>query len=771
MTLTRSVSLTTLLSLEVKTKIKRKKPIKRKCYNFKRANWEALNAELSQVNWDAMLGDAEPEIAWIRFKDKLFDSIDKHIPIITINAEFQPPWFDPELFQACQTKDEARLKFKRTKSKLDEVRYSNCRRYFVSLSNQKMRDNMYDSNDPALITKKFWSHVKYANNTRRIPERMYRNDQYRTTPLDKANLFNKYFCDQFSEQSSYNIDPDFSGDDKFDISFCPTQITFLLSKINSNKANGPDKIHGKILKNCSASLAYPLSILFNVSYNTGNIPREWKLANVVPIHKKGPKENIENYRPISLTSLVMKTFERLLKDKILLLTSEYLNGHQHGFLSKKSCATNLIQFSDSLALSLNDCARTDVVYFDFAKAFDSVNHDILLYKLKHYYNVDGRLLKFLKDYLCDREQQVVIGNCTSSRSKVLSGVPQGSILGPILFVLFINDLPDGLSPGTDTSMYADDTKISRTICTENDHATLQSDIDYLHNWSLMNKMKFHPQKCKVVSVANRPPPLLGILPSVQYFYVLGDIMLDYVCGEKDLGVDINPTLNFSVQCDRLLSRANQQFGLTKRTCYFFNDFRRKRTLYLSLIRSQFEHCSQIWRPTNQTMTSKFENFQKKCIKWILCEEPLHYSHETYISKCRQARVLPLEKRFDFNDLVLFYKIVNKLIPVNLPTYLKFFDGYSRLRSCHLDAFSLISDVIPKSNLAFSDNKNSVLNKSFFYRTHLLWNKLPLDIRAIINLSTFKNKLLKFLWNSVNDDFINDDFNDYNEKSDDDNWPD
>ena len=127
--------------------------------------------------------------------------------------------------------------------------------------------------------------------------------------------------------------------------------------------------------------------------------------------------------------------------------------------------------------------------------------------------------------------------------------------------------------------------------------------------------------------------------------------------------------------------------------------------------------------------------------------------------------------FDFNDLVLFYKIVNKLIPVNLPTYLKFFDGYSRLRSCHLDAFSLISDVVPKSNLAFSDNKNSVLNKSFFYRTHLLWNKLPLDIRAIINLSTFKNKLLKFLWNSVNDDFINEDFNYYNEKSDDDNWPD
>ena len=190
--------------------------------------------------------------------------------------------------------------------------------------------------------------------------------------------------------------------------------------------------------------------------------------------------------------------------------------------------------------------------------------------------------------------------------------------------------------------------------------------------------------------------------------------------------------------------------LVIRTCYFVNDFRRKRALYLSLIRSQFEHCSQIWRPTNQTMLSKFESFQKKCIKWILHEETLHYSHDTYLLKCRQARVLPLEKRFDFNDLVLFYKAANNLIPLGLPPYLKFFDGYSRLRSCHLDTFSIVSDIKPKTSSVFSDNKNSALNKSFFYRTHLLWNRLPLDIRALIDYSTFRTKLLKFMWDSVVD---------------------
>ena len=206
---------------------------------------------------------------------------------------------------------------------------------------------------------------------------------------------------------------------------------------------------------------------------------------------------------------------------------------------------------------------------------------------------------------------------------------------------------------------------------------------------------------------------------------------------------------FSVQCDRLISKANQQFGLTKRTCYFVNDFRRKRTLYLALIRSQFEHCSQIWRPTNQTMLSKFESFQKKCIKWILSEEPLHYySHETYLLKCRQARVLPLEKRFDFNDLTLFYKVVYGIIPLELPGYLKFFDGQSRLRSCHLDTLSLVSDIRPRTNSFLSINNNSSLNKSFFYRTHFLWNKLPFELRATAKFSTFRTNLEKLLWSDI-----------------------
>ena len=324
----------------------------------------------------------------------------------------------------------------------------------------------------------------------------------------------------------------------------------------------------------------------------------------------------------------------------------------------------MISFTDNVVLSINDTRKlsTDVVYFDFTKAFDSVNHDLILDKLKNSYSIDGRLLKFLKNYLCEREQSVVLDCVKSFLMPVLSGIPQGSILGPILFVLFINDLHEGISTDTHIALYADDTKLWRSIKNEEDITQLQRDINILYFWSLNNKMKFYPDKCKVVTIKHRPSPL-AMLPFVAYHYHLGENLLSYADSEKDLGVHINKSFTFYEQCEILLTKANQKFGILKRTCHFVTCKNRRRVLYLALVRSQFEHCSPVWRPGSITMMNKFEFFQKKCLKWILSEEEKSYSHEVYVSKCKQVNIPPLSFRFNFNDTNLFHKIVYKTISI------------------------------------------------------------------------------------------------------------
>ena len=430
----------------------------------------------------------------------------------------------------------------------------------------------------------------------------------RNNASDQAELFNEFFYDQFSCPSTYDIpfEPLDEPDKEFYIS--RFGVLKLLQNINSNKAAGPDGIHGKILKNCATSLALPLSLLYNKCYNIGSIPNEWKSANVVPFHKKGDKSLVENYRPISLTCLVMKTFEICIRDEIMARCSHLINGKQHGFLPEKSCTTQMIPYVEDFAFSLNKSSTIDVVYFDFAKAFDSVNHDIILSKLKTQYKISGKLLKFITAYLKDRTQCVVISGTKSSSKPVLSGVPQGSILGPLLFVLFINDLPDCVSSETKIALYADDTKIWRNIVNYDDHEALQKDISSLLAWANANKMKFHPNKCTILSLTyKRPPNMLTFsyknhqVVSIEtfkfpFYYYLGHICLYYVKSEKDLGVYVNSKLKWSEQCKALLTKANYKLGLIKRTCAFTNNSTQRRSLYLALVRSQFEHCSVIWRP-------------------------------------------------------------------------------------------------------------------------------------------------------------------------------
>ena len=744
----------TPITFDINFNIKKKKPVKRKIYNFKRANWEDLNQDLREINWNAHLSNASPEQAWSLFNERLTELCNKHIPVITVSSEFQPPWFDSDCYNLCREKERWRAKFKRSKNDEHYFKFSKCRRDFKKLVQAKMRDNLIDvEGDPALIPKKFWSYVKSSSNSHRIPECMHYKSRFRTNRREQCELFNDYFYHQFSSPSSYNINIDFSSDPMSQFVIHHSTVHRILSDIKTNKAQGPDKVHGKVLKECSASLAYPLATIFTICFKCGQLPQDWKIGNIVPIFKKGCNTDVENYRPISLTSLIMKAFERIIRDELYLRCEQYLDSRQHGFLPKRSCTTLMVDYCDSLALSLNSSIETDVIYFDFSKAFDTVSHDILLDKLKNVYKIDGLLLNFLRCYLTGRKQRVVIGNCESSLHNVESGVPQGSILGPLLFVLFIIDLPSGLSPKTNAAMYADDTKIWRQIHTLADCYILQNDIYYMQNWAVENKMKFNPKKCKALQISlKRTNPLWDCLPFSLWYYTLDNCIIDFTSSEKDLGVNVTSKLNWSEQCSRLYSKATQMFGLTKRTAHFVNNSRQRRALYLAIIRSQFEHCSVIWRPQCKTTMEKFENLQKRCIKWILVEQFLHYSPEMYYQKCKLLDILPLQFRFILNDLVLFHKIFYDLSPVKFPSYLNYFTGNS-LRSSHLDSLSIVSSIIPRINVS-SISSFQPFSTSFFYRTHSSWNSIPFDVRNISCPRKFKVRVTDVLWSEASSHFQN-----------------
>jgi hypothetical protein len=240
----------------------------------------------------------------------------------------------------------------------------------------------------------------------------------------------------------------------------------------TDKSPGPDNIHPRVLKECARELAEPLTILFQTSMKEGKIPQEWKEANITPVYKKGSRSAVDNYRPISLTSVCCKVMERLVRKEVLqhMTSNGFLSDNQHGFVQGRSCTTQLLKVVDKLTEILDRGGALDLIYLDFAKAFDTVPHERLLNKLASY-GIQGHALQWIRQFLTGRRQRVGVAGNFSNWTKVLSGVPQGSVLGPVLFICYINDMPEAVR--SLIYLYADDSKICREVNNIIDWAALR----------------------------------------------------------------------------------------------------------------------------------------------------------------------------------------------------------------------------------------------------------------------------------------------------------
>ena len=438
-----------------------------------------------------------------------------------------------------------------------------------------------------------------------------------------------------------------------------------------------------------------------------------------------------NYRPVSLLSLVSKILERVLFSRISDFATNNLHDLQHGFRPKRSCVTQLLQVLHELGRALDTGKEIDVIYLDFSKAFDSVSHNKLLFKLKSY-GISGSLFDWLSDYLSEWKQRVVVEGISSEYLDVTSGVPQGSILGPLLFLLYVNDLPDVASNST-VALFADDSKCFNIIESSSDHHLLQQDLDAMCDWSLSWQLKFNTSKSFLLRISRKR------FPSTSS-YSLDNQLVKSVASHNDLGVVISNDLKWSPHIAKCTSKANRMLGFLRRNCMLMTDTRCRRLLYLALVRSHLSYGSEIWAPQGSSRDlSLLEGVQRRATKFILKDYD-----SPYILRLKKLKLLPISYWLEIKDLIFFFKCKQGLYDLDISCYVTF----SSLRSSR-------SRSGQQNLLQPNSCRTTLFRNSFFNRIVFMWNSLPLSIRNCTSLPSFKNQIYSHYFSKLDTTFDTD----------------
>ena len=441
---------------------------------------------------------------------------------------------------------------------------------------------------------------------------------------------------------------------------------------------------------------------------------------ITPIHKKELREPAENYRPISLLPIIAKVLERCVSKRLYDHVINAISSQEHGFVRNRSCVTQLLQVLHLIGQNLDKNIQTDILYLDFAKAFDSVDHNLIIEKLK-FFGVRGMVLNWFRDYLNNRTQRVVMEGVCSGLTHVTSGVPQGSILGPLLFVIFINDLPNAVPQTTKVALYADDTKSFRGILSEGDSCDLQQALSNLSTWSSNNNIYFNESICKTMTVTRKKQP-------IHFIYHLDLFPINKVQEEKDLGVLMTSSLSWDSHIQRISAKANRMLGLLKRTCPLLTKVHVRRTLYLALVKSQVCYASEVWSPHQCNLKIKLEQIQRRGTRWIL---KVKVGDVPYRDRLSILNMLPLCYDREIRDLMFFYKALNGFYDLNVEDFVSFVThGRTRLSSN--------STVVLKTPYC----KTTTFQASFFNRIVKIWNST--------SVTTFKT----FLINHYNELLLN-----------------
>ena len=635
-------------------------------YAYAKADYKSINKYLSAVNWDTRfsLCTNVNEMVDILY-DVIYKSMDLYIPKIKIvHGLKHPPWFSHTLIKRIKEKEIVRQRYKKYNNPMDEIILKLLEKRCEKLSIQCYNAYVQFTEDKVTSNSKFfWSFLKRKkqNITNSYPAEMKCDNISQSGGQNICNLFVSHFSSIYAQNYDSLYDykkieqnlsiQNFDSRSLSCVHLTHSEIICAIKKLDHNKSSGSDHVSPAYLIHCAELLALPLEKIYNESLKTGIFPIKWKIAKIVPIFKSGDKTNVKNYRPISILSVFGKILESLVYQNLFHYFKQMFNVHQHGFINGRSTCTNLVNFCEMLIDAVDKRNRVDVIYTDFSKAFDLVPTSVLLQKLSSY-GVVNSLLNWLKSYLTERQFYVVANGYESIKCNMTSGVPQGSHLSPLLFNIFINDLPNIFLFST-PFMYADDLKIVKTIYNPNDIRLLQEDLTSLYNWCNLNGMILNTNKCSHITFTKKKR-----LTSTKYY--IGGSPVNTVETIRDLGIIFDKELTFVPHIDNIIGKASKMLGFVIRNSKIFKKACTKISLYKSLVVSILEYASVVWRPHYASHCLRIERLQKRFLYHLAFSLGKSRTLKSYADRLVYFRLDSLEKRREILDSLFLYKSINNI---------------------------------------------------------------------------------------------------------------
>ena len=687
---------------------------------FGKTNFEEFRNILTQIDWN-ILNNMDVEQAWSYFIGIMTTNINRFVPRSKPRLHKSPPWSNSTTKSVIREKNRAWSQYKKRKTDQNWAQFTTirnkCNREIILQKKnfeKKIASNI--KNNPKI----FWNYVKYATGGQKeIPALHNEQGNSVTDNLKKAELFNQYFCDVYTTEDTVNFPtlPHYQINNPLtQCSLTFEKVKQEIEKLNISKAAGPDQLHPKIIHTLRDTLTEPIYIIFNKSLTEGKLPIQWKEAYIKPIFKKGSKHQTSNYRPVSLTAVCCKILERIIRKDIMshLEGNKLITEHQHGFRSGMSCCTQLLELMEIWTNLIEKGESWDCIYLDFAKAFDKVPHQRLLQKI-FAMGIRGNLHKWLSDFLHNRQQLVVIKDSKSSHLKVTSGIPQGSVLGPILFIMYINDLPNAIN--SYVKIFADDTKLFNSVISIDQKDQIQEDLEALHSWSVKWQLKFNESKCKVVHYGPNNP---------NHQYILNNTTLESCNIEKDLGVTFDNNLKFTTHVNNITAKANSRLAIIRQTMHDITP-EIFLPLYKALVRPLLEYCTVVWNPLLKGDKVKIEQVQRRATKLVKS-----LSHLDYNERLIRLKLDSLNFRRRRADMIQVFRIIKGIDKIDHSLFFTL-NPNSRTRGHSLKIFK------PQTS-------NRIRANYFSQRVINDWNLLSEDVVNCPTLNSFKTALKKFWLN-------------------------